>query len=182
MKQLGAMLAMFILLTMGCSRLFPKATVEKVGGEEVLIVKGSFESAWEGVIGALAVNNIPIKAFEKKSGLVESDLAALDPKQRYTTCDRRGISRSDELGMSFIFSVTAMNEEKTAVRLASRIHELSGRGNTGCSSTGKFEQKLFSSVRNQLSQQKNLLYSSPQRPPEPSPTFPGAAIPRRSGY
>ncbi|MBI4639681.1 MAG: hypothetical protein HY731_03250 [Candidatus Tectomicrobia bacterium] len=168
MKQLGTILVISILFSVGCGRLFSKATMEKIEGKNVLIVKGPFEPAWEAVIGALAVNNIPIKTLERGSGRIESDLTSLDPKQRYTTCDRKGVSRSRELGMSFLFLVETMSEGKTMVRLTSLIHELSGGGNPECSSTGEFEQKLFSSVRNQLSQQKDSFYSSSQRPFQPS--------------
>jgi hypothetical protein len=115
-----------------------------------------YDATWRAIVKALAVQNVPLRAVARDSGVIASD-DIVAPIGVYADCGRVGDDRLEgEAIVAYTLFATA-NGSTTSVQVNSKARTQAHRkGDSGklrptpvypCASTGRFELNLFDAIR-----------------------------------
>jgi hypothetical protein len=115
-----------------------------------------YDATWRAIVKALAVQNVPLRAIARDSGVIASD-DIVAPIGVYADCGRVGDDRLEgEAIVAYTLFATA-NGSTTSVLVNSKARTQAHRkGESGklrptpvypCASTGRFELNLFDAIR-----------------------------------
>jgi hypothetical protein len=119
-------------------------------------IASPYDRTWRALVKALAVQNVPLRAVARDSGVIASD-DIISPIGLYADCGRLGDDRLEgEALVSYTLFATA-NGATTSVQVNSKARTQAHRkGDSGklrpqpvyaCASTGRFELNLLDAVR-----------------------------------
>jgi hypothetical protein len=122
-------------------------------------IASPYEVTWRAIVKALAVQNVPLRAVARDSGVIASD-DIVAPIGVYADCGRLGDDRLEgEAIVAYTLFATA-NGGSTSVQVNSKARTQAHRtGDSGklrptpvyaCASTGRFELNLFDAIRELL--------------------------------
>jgi hypothetical protein len=118
---------------------------------------GNYEATWRALIRALALENVPLRAVAKDSGVIASDDFA-SPIGVYADCGRLGeVALEGEALVAFTVFVQSNRAGGTDIQVNAKMRtQAYRRGSSGglkaepvyqCVSTGRWEANLADSVR-----------------------------------
>ncbi len=117
----------------------------------------SYDDTWKALVRALAIENVPLRAVAKDSGVIASD-DFVSPIGVYADCGRIGeVLLEGEALVGFTLFVQPGRDGATAIQVNSQMRTHAyRRGGSGklktdrvfqCVSTGRWEANLLDSVR-----------------------------------
>ena len=119
-------------------------------------VAAPYEAAWKALIRALALENVPLRAVAKDSGVVASD-DFFSPIGVYADCGRLGGSQVEGQALVAFTIFVQPNGGSTEIQVNSKMRSQAfQRGASGslwpqpvyeCASTGRWEANLIDTVR-----------------------------------
>jgi len=137
----------------GCARPFVQALPVPPYREQIL---APYDTTWNALIRALALDNAPLRAVAKDSGVIASD-DFVSPIGVYADCGRLGAAQLEGDALVAFTIFAQANRDGTEVQVNARMHTQSyRRGLTNslrsepvypCGSTGRWEANLGDTVR-----------------------------------
>jgi hypothetical protein len=120
-------------------------------------IAASYETTWRAIVRTLAMQNVPLRAIARDSGVIASD-DSVTPIGLYADCGRIGGDRVEgEALVSYTLFASANGPNATNVQVNSKMRTQAHRKGTSgklrarpvyqCASTGRFELNLFDAVR-----------------------------------
>jgi hypothetical protein len=143
-----------VLALAACSRPFISPLAEPPYRDRA---PASYDATWRALIRALAVENVPLRAVAKDSGVIASD-DFVSPIGVYADCGRLGdVLIEGEALVSFTVFVRANSADATDIQVNAKMRtQAFRRGSSGklksdptyqCVSTGRWEANLVDTVR-----------------------------------
>jgi len=143
-----------LLALAGCSRPFVLPLPEPPYRDRA---GASYDATWRALIRALAVENVPLRAIAKDSGVIASD-DFVSPIGVYADCGRLGdVAIEGEALVAFTVFVQPDGVSGTDIQVNAKMRtQAYRRGSSGrlksdqvfqCVSTGRFEANLADTVR-----------------------------------
>jgi hypothetical protein len=147
------MASLGLLALGGCSRPFVQALPVPPYREQIL---APYDTTWRALIRALALDNAPLRAVAKDSGVIASD-DFVSPIGVYADCGRIGDAQLDGEALVAFTIFAQANRDGTEVQVNAKMRTQSyRRGLTNslrsepvypCASTGRWEANLGDTVR-----------------------------------
>jgi len=116
----------------------------------------SYERTWTALVKALALENLPLRAIARDSGVIASD-DVVTPIGLYADCGRVGDTRLEGEAIVAFTVFVESNGPTTRLQVNSKMRTQAHRKGTSgglkstpvyqCASTGRFEANLVDSVR-----------------------------------
>src|SRR5262252_1535953 len=156
---LGWSLALFAVAA--CSRPFVSPLAEPPYRDKA---PASYDTTWRALIRSLQMENVPLRAVAKDSGVIASD-DFVSPIGVYADCGRLGeVAIEGEALVAFTVFVQPMGSAETDIQINAKARtQAYRRGSSGrlhtdqvyqCVSTGRFEANLGDSVRRLVKSQE----------------------------
>jgi len=145
----------------GCSQPFVSPLAEPPYRDKA---PASYDATWRALIRSLQMENVPLRAVAKDSGVIASD-DFVSPIGVYADCGRLGeVAIEGEALVAFTVFVQPMGSAETDIQINAKARtQAYRRGSTGrlhtdqvyqCVSTGRFEANLGDSVRRLVKSQE----------------------------
>jgi hypothetical protein len=150
-----------VLALSACSRPFVSPILPPPHRDQI---EAPYDATWRALIRALALDNVPLRAVAKDSGVLASD-EMVSPIGVYADCGRLGnVALEGDAVVSFTVFVQANGTAKTEVQVNAKMHTQAWRrGDSGklksetvyvCASTGRWEANLVDNIRRLVDETK----------------------------
>lgn len=148
MKQLIIMTFLIALLT-SCGSYEPPKQYDY---QKKKIFNESYDEVWENIIEYFSMSNLPIENMEKASGFIKTEINKNNLEEFQDSFDCGKLSSSVKINSYTIsFNISVKEDRGTVVNINSFV-DVEGMNvkyyNVKCISTGEFEKKLFTFIRN----------------------------------
>jgi len=149
----GALLAFALASTSGCAGRYVSPLPPPPYRAEV---SATYDATWRALVRALAIQNVPVRAVARDSGVIASD-DMISPIGVYADCGRVGEERIEgEALVSYTVFASAhgtSTDMQVNSKMRTQAHRRGGSGKLRatpvyqCASTGRFELNLLETVR-----------------------------------